>query len=216
MSVVALINKIVKRLSHSNELAAKGAKVIVTTTTHIRPPKPPFVKGALSLPRKTGAASSQDIDRLLAEIRDALGSASPLGLTGGPVNGKSGPVDKALVRRLPEIADFIIAEADGSRGLPIKAPATHEPVIPPASALVVAVAGLSALGRPLDEVCHRPELAAALLSGDETTFRLFRTQAPELVHLPDATYEWYCKNYLDRYYPVRFILHHQGIEFPQA
>lgn len=147
----------------ANELAAKGAKVIVTTTTHIRPPKPPFVKGALSLPRQTGAASSQDIDRLLAEIRDALGSASPLGLTGGPVNGKSGPVDKALVRRLPEIADFIIAEADGSRGLPIKAPAAHEPVIPPASALVVAVAGLSALGRPLDEVCHRPELAAALL-----------------------------------------------------
>ena len=60
------------------------------------------------------------------------------------------------------------------------------------------------------------ELAAALLSGDETTFKLFRTQAPELVHLPDATYEWYCKHYLDRYYPVRFILHHQGIEFPRA
>ena len=31
------------------------------------------------------------------------------------------------------------------------------------------------------------ELIAALLSGDETTFKLFRTQAPELVHLPDAT-----------------------------
>ena len=60
------------------------------------------------------------------------------------------------------------------------------------------------------------ELIAALLSGDEKTFKLFRTQAPELVHLPDATYEWYCKHYLDRYYPVRFILHHQGIEFPRA
>ena len=59
-------------------------------------------------------------------------------------------------------------------------------------------------------------VAAALLSGDETTFKLFRTQAPELVHLPDATYEWYCRHYLDRYYPVRFILHHQGIEFPRA
>lgn len=74
----------------------------------------------------------------------------------------------------------------------------------------------------MDKALHRleqegeMELAAALLSGDETTFKLFRTQAPELVHLPDATYEWYCKNYLDRYYPVRFILHHQGIEFPQA
>ena len=45
---------------------------------------------------------------------------------------------------------------------------------------------------------------------------MMAAQAPELVHLPDATYEWYCKNYLDRYYPVRFILHHQGIEFPQA
>ena len=60
------------------------------------------------------------------------------------------------------------------------------------------------------------ELAAALLCGDVQTFKLFRTQAPELVHLPDATYEWFCKNYLDCYYPVRFILHHQGIEFPQA
>ena len=58
------------------------------------------------------------------------------------------------------------------------------------------------------------ELTAALLSGDETTFKLFRTQAPELVHLPDATYEWYVKNYLDRYYPVRFIMKINGVEFP--
>ena len=60
------------------------------------------------------------------------------------------------------------------------------------------------------------ELIAALLSGDETTFKLLRTQAPELLHLPDATYDWYCTHYLNRYYPVRFILHHQGIEFPRA
>ena len=65
-------------------------------------------------------------------------------------------------------------------------------------------------------VSVQTERAPALLSGDETTFKLFRTQAPELVHLPDATYEWYCRHYLDRYYPVRFILHHQGIEFPRA
>jgi len=71
-----------------------------------------------------------------------------------------------------------------------------------------------ALGRLEQE--GEMELIAALLSGDETTFKLFRTQAPELVHLPDATYEWYCRHYLDRYYPVRFILHHQGIEFPRA
>ena len=71
-------------------------------------------------------------------------------------------------------------------------------------------------GIVLTEQEGETELIAALLSGDEKTFKLFRTQAPELVHLPDATYEWYSKHYLDRYYPVRFILHHQGIEFPRA
>lgn len=55
------------------------------------------------------------------------------------------------------------------------------------------------------------ELLAALLSGDETTFKLVRTQAPELVHLPEATYEWYCENYLDKYYPVRFLMRFHGV-----
>jgi hypothetical protein len=60
------------------------------------------------------------------------------------------------------------------------------------------------------------ELLAALLSGDETTFRLFRAEAPELVHLPAATYEWYCRNYLDRYYPMRFLMKYNGVVFPEA
>lgn len=59
------------------------------------------------------------------------------------------------------------------------------------------------------------ELLAALLSGDEKTFKLFRTQAPELVHLPAATYEWYCENYLDKFYPIRFLLRFRGVEFPK-
>lgn len=60
------------------------------------------------------------------------------------------------------------------------------------------------------------ELLAALLSGDQTTFELFRTEAPELQHLPAATFEWYSKNYLDRDYPLRFILMCNGVEFPDA
>ncbi len=60
------------------------------------------------------------------------------------------------------------------------------------------------------------ELLAALLSGDETTFRLFRAEAPELVHLPAATYEWYRRNYLDRYYPMRFLMKYNGVVFPEA
>ncbi len=63
---------------------------------------------------------------------------------------------------------------------------------------------------------EKPELMAALLSGDAATFRAFRAEAPELQHLPDATFEWYEKNYLTRYYPVRMFLKFGGVEFPIA
>ena len=59
------------------------------------------------------------------------------------------------------------------------------------------------------------ELLAALLSGDQTTFELFRVHAPELQHLPDATYDWYSEYYLNRYYPVRFMMKYNGIVFPE-
>lgn len=55
------------------------------------------------------------------------------------------------------------------------------------------------------------ELLAALLSGDRTTFERFRVDAPELRQLPAATYEWFSQNYLDRDYPLRFILKCNGV-----
>ena len=60
------------------------------------------------------------------------------------------------------------------------------------------------------------ELLGALLSGDQKTFELFRTEAPELRQLPAATYEWYSKHYLDRDYPLRFILRCNGVDFPET
>ena len=61
----------------------------------------------------------------------------------------------------------------------------------------------------------RMDVLAALLSGDKNTFELFRCEAPELVHLPDATFEWYCRNYLDKDYPIRTIMRLNGVEFPK-
>ena len=61
----------------------------------------------------------------------------------------------------------------------------------------------------------RLELMAALLSGDRHTFESFRCEAPELVHLPQATYDWYCRNYLDRDYPFRMLLKCNGVTFPR-
>lgn len=71
----------------------------------------------------------------------------------------------------------------------------------------------SVLQRLVEE--GKMELLAALISGDQTTFELFRCDAPELVHLPQATYEWFEQNYLSRYYPVRFMMRYNGVEFPK-
>ena len=59
------------------------------------------------------------------------------------------------------------------------------------------------------------ELIAALISGDQTTFELFRCEAPELQHLPEATFEWYDRNYLAKLYPIRYMLKFNGIVFPK-
>lgn len=59
--------------------------------------------------------------------------------------------------------DLLVVEADGSRHRPFKAPAEHEPVIPASTTLLVALAGLDVLGRPLGpEWVHRPERVCAL------------------------------------------------------
>jgi len=75
------------------------------------------------------------------------------------------PIDD--VDRLARIASqqgrSFLVEADGARRRPLKAPAEHEPPIPGCAGLVVVVAGLSAVGRPLaPATVHRPEIFAAL------------------------------------------------------
>jgi molybdenum cofactor cytidylyltransferase len=67
-------------------------------------------------------------------------------------------------QRTREAGAVLLVEADGARGLSLKAPAAHEPVIPPSADLVVLTAGLDILGKPLDEAhVHRPGRVAALL-----------------------------------------------------
>ena len=80
---------------------------------------------------------------------------------------KVGGVSSDLLERIRHLAADLncqlLIEADGSRQLPLKAPAEHEPVIPPFCDLVVVVAGLSGLGKPLDDRwVHRPERYARL------------------------------------------------------
>lgn len=70
---------------------------------------------------------------------------------------------------LAQLAEYVLVEADGSRGLPLKAHLPYEPVIPACAGQTVQVLGLSGLGRPIREAAHRPECYAQLCGADLET-----------------------------------------------
>jgi molybdenum cofactor cytidylyltransferase len=137
------------------ECRARGQTVIATTTTHMWPPDPaagwPLLLGNVAEQRPRIAAL------LEAEGRAFVARAfDPSGRLQG--------IAPDEVASLVPLADIVLVEADGARGLWLKAPAAYEPAIPPSATLVVPVAGLQALGRPLGpQVVHRPERVAELL-----------------------------------------------------
>ncbi len=62
--------------------------------------------------------------------------------------------------------DFVVVEADGSRMLPVKAPAEHEPVLPLGTDHLVIVVGIDAFEGSIQSVAHRPERVARLAGLD--------------------------------------------------
>lgn len=126
--------------------AACGRKVLVLTSTHILQP----ADGSF-------AADAAAVHNLWQQGRYAVIGTSEI------ATGKLTAPLQDLYEALQPQTDVILCEADGSRHHPCKAPATHEPVLLPDSDMVLAVAGMDALGRPLAQACQRPQPAAELL-----------------------------------------------------
>jgi molybdenum cofactor cytidylyltransferase len=84
-----------------------------------------------------------------------------------PQDGRVTGLSEPLLNEIKNIADQLdlplILEADGSKRLPLKAPAAHEPAIPDWANYVAVLVGLSGIGTPLDEFhVHRPEIYSHL------------------------------------------------------
>ena len=62
------------------------------------------------------------------------------------------------IERLGRIYDFVLIEADGAKGKPMKFPAPHEPVIPPFSEMICVLCGLDGVLGRVDEKVFRWEL----------------------------------------------------------
>ena len=129
----------------ASHCARKGWRVLVSTTTHILCPQ-----------NGTWAQTDAQVQSLWAQGSYAVvGTPAPQGKLTMP--------SEAQLKNWMEQADAVFLEADGAKHMPCKAPAEHEPVLLPQSDIVLAVAGLSALGRPLQECCFRLENACRLL-----------------------------------------------------
>lgn len=126
--------------------AACGYKVLVLTSTHILQP----TDGSF-------AADAAAVHNLWQQRRYAVIGTPELD------TGKLTAPLQSVYEALKLQADVILCEADGSRHHPCKVPAEYEPVILPDSDIVLAVAGMDALGNSLAQACQRPQLAADLL-----------------------------------------------------
>ena len=146
----------------AGELAKKGLKVIVTTTTHIFPPEITYT-----------CLTTKDIN----EVKEALKENNLVVLADSVGEVKLEGIDPLWVNDLKEVADVIIVEADGSRNLPFKAPHEHEPVVPPSSTVVIPVVGVDAVYKPLsEEWAHRPDKISEI-----TGLKMGEPVTPEII-----------------------------------
>ena len=157
--VVALVGgggKTTAMFRLAREMVERGGCAITTTTTHI------FAAQIVLAPAHLSAADAtrERVTAALAAHRHVL----VIGATDPSTARAAGPsLDRFRDLRtwFPDVC--ILNEADGSRMRPFKAPASHEPVIPEATTLVVPVVGADVFGGPLDaDHVHRPELVSAL------------------------------------------------------
>ena len=141
------------------ELMRAGGRVLLCTTTHMFPvagvPWDGSNRRLDAAPWKPGAAHVPGCTcKVCAGMsRGSICQAGVLDPETGKLSAPAEPLGE-LARRF----NYVLAEADGSKQLPLKAHAAWEPVIPAATANVLWVVGASGLGKPINEAVHRPEL----------------------------------------------------------
>ena len=120
-------------------------KVLRLTTTRILPPKCPCL-----------------MDPRPSELRQAFEEERVLCIASYAERDKLA-LPTVELEPLLNMADYVLVEADGSRGLPLKAPNDKEPYLTGREAMVIAMAGMRGLQQPIAEAAHRAERYAALI-----------------------------------------------------
>lgn len=141
----------------AREFAQTGKRVMVTTTTRMYLPEENIPVVICQQAHRLPATA------LLAPICACFSGWEP---EKGKVRGFSPEeIDRLAATHF---IDVLLVEADGAHGLPLKAPAQHEPCIPSTSDCVIAVTGGQVLGHPVGvKNVHRWPLFSALVGLSE-------------------------------------------------
>lgn len=183
----------------AREARERGLSVLLLPTTHMQLPekdgvltgraedvieklkKDGFaVAGVPVFPKKSSSPESERSvpDPLISSGNTKRGSheISKIGFPGRETYEKAGT-----------FADLVLVEADGSRRLPLKYPNETEPVIPEDMDLILAVTGLSALGKDPANFCHRRKLAVETLAKAYSLLSaLSACETPDAQNIPFA------------------------------
>ncbi len=188
ISMVGAGGKTTTMYTLASELAQHGNRVITTTTTNIYFPKQGetdtlIVATETSMLVKMVNAAWKQHHRVTVAGR-AIGAGKIAGLQ----------PDQPYELLMKSGADVVIVEADGARHKMIKAPAEHEPVVPPETNVALLMMSAEAINQPLSgEIAHRPECVAAVLGinqGDILTpvlvARLMMSEEGGMKNIPEG------------------------------
>jgi probable selenium-dependent hydroxylase accessory protein YqeC len=149
----------------AREMLRLGRRVVSTTTTKIYPPQP----------HESPLVLLSENDPFLTILPENLARFSHVTVAGrmDAMTGKLEGVTDDTIDTCADAAHWVLVEADGAAGRPVKAPAPWEPVIPSHTDLVIPVIGLDCLGKAAGHYCvfRLPEFLAVtgLKDGDEIT-----------------------------------------------
>jgi probable selenium-dependent hydroxylase accessory protein YqeC len=146
ISLVGAGGKTTLMFKLAHELALAGEPVLTTTTTKIYEPLPDqsnrlIISGSVSRMLEQAQAALKTHRHVTAAL-EKLADQKKLG-------GFTPEFVQAIWNS--QVFRWIIVEADGAAGRPLKAPADHEPVIPACTTQLVGIVGLSGAGQPLND-----------------------------------------------------------------
>lgn len=168
----------------ARELASQGRHTVITTTTHLQHPlhfkdesESPYRGIPVLFPEDFTKNGSPDTEAAAEKLEELLaGHGTAMVVSADPARPKKLMQPAAeIMERVFRTADAVLIEADGSRRKPFKWPMPWEPVVSDKTDITVCVAGLSALGHPMQVAMYGTDLLPEDLRRDIVDEQLMST-----------------------------------------